>query len=663
MPKKLKFNKDKQYYIDMSTESILDSIKEDVSGLDILGHKRDLPIVTSLEGGIYIREFGENNQGGIEIVTLDKLDQYAEYLTQVTLPLDDISFKVVEDCILCDICVNKVILGQGFDLCDISSIDTLGIKVTKDIVRQIGKKDRVDTLQALLDSNRIKKSWGNIVLEWANKVETLEWANSNLTCNIDKDDLSLGEAYYTAFLDCNIDKIRWLLEHEFEIDEVSVDQLGLSLQTGRLDIFELLKKYNILEGINLVRTLAISLKHNQFELSSWLISNLESEDMSKDISLAIIRTFGNYDSDKIYNYDNKHYYNKFTSNVLYFLLDHNVFLDNDALTTVFLNACEHNTVDVVEYLFEHYDISNNADIKKEAIGIASKYSSINVFTILTTKFGNNQVNIYDAVYNASVSGNVLILNQLYDSQKEAFMKVMNRNDFDSTTAILKKYKNHSELILSQSTGNIEVLKWYRANGLFSVPIINLFDLAFSKGQVETLSWLESEYKPDYTKHFNNKYYHINSDYKHTQITRRRKLLRQTNDQDECEVNPMIKSLQWLKDRNFVFNSNFKKELFELEHMSIFNKSNDLLDWLKQNILTSADAIVLAKCYTGEHSYMKDKLNWLLKNYPEHSEFINTQLKKTRSTVDGSAVAIDDYGDELSDKKSGRKSRVPQCAQS
>lgn len=661
MPKKLKFNKDKQYYIDMSTEMILDRIKDDASNLDILGHKKDSLIKTSLEGGVYIREFDERESGGIEIVTLDKLDQYAEYLTRVTLPVDEPSFKIVEGGIY-EICVNKVMLGQGYDLCDISSIDELGVKVTKDIVRQIGKKDRVDTLQALLDSNRIKKSWGNIVLEWSNKIETLEWANSNLTCNQDESDPSLGEAFYTAFLDGNIDKIRWLLEHDFEIGEVSVDQLKKSLETGRLDVFELLKEHNALEGIDLSRTLAVALKYNQFELSDWLITNLESEDQSNDISLAIIRSFGDYDNDRICGFDEKHYYNKLTSEVLQFLVKHNVVLDGDALVTVFLNACEHNVVSNVEYLFDNYDVLNNTDIKAEAVGLASKYASVDVFTILTNKFGNNSVNIYEAVYNASVTGNTTILNQLYDTQKEAFMKVMNRKDFDSTTAILKKYKNHSELIVSESTANIEVLKWYRANGLFSFPIINLFDLAFSKGQVDTMSWLESEYKPDYTKHFNDKYYHINHDYKLTTRMGRRKLLSHCDntDDDSC---PIIRSLQWLKDRNFVFNSNFKKELFELEHINIFNKSNELLDWLKVNILVSSDIPNLAKEYTGKHSYMKDRLNWLLKNYPEHSDIINTQLKKTRTNIDTLGATIDDYGDESSDKKSGRKSRVPQCAQS
>lgn len=663
MPKKLKFNKDTQYYIDMSTEMILDRIKEDASNLDILGRKKDSLIKTSLESGVYVREFDETGYGGIEIVTLGKLDQYAEYLMRVTLPVDEPSFKVVEGGMY-DICVNKVILGQGYDLCDISSIDELGIKVTKDIVRQIGKKDRVDTLQALLDSNRIKKAWGNIVLEWANKVETLEWANGNLTCNQDESDPSLGEAFYTAFLDGNMDKIRWLLEHEFEIGEISVDQLKHSLETGRIDIFEMLKQHNALEGIELSRTLAVALKHNQFDLSEWLLANLESEDQSKDIGLAIIRTFGDYDSDRLCSFgEEKHYYNKLTPEVFQFLIKHNTVLDKDTLTTVFLNACEHNIVSNIEYLFDHYDVMNNSDIKNEAIGIASKYSSIDVFTILTNKFGNNSVDIYEAVYNASVTGNIAILNQLYDFQKEAFMKVMNRKDFDSSTAILKKYKNHAELILSESTANIEVLKWYRANGLFSVPVINLFDLAFSKGQVDTMSWLESEYKPDYTKHFNDRYYHINHNYRiMSRQTRRQKLLAQSDDSTDDESCPIIRSLQWLKDRNFVFNSNFKKELFELEHINIFNKSNELLDWLKVNILVSSDIPRLAKEYRGEHSYMKDRLNWMLKNYPEHSDIINIQLKKTRTDVDTDEATIDDYGDESS-TKSGRKSRVPQCAQS
>lgn len=587
MPKKLKFNKDKQYYINMSTESILDRIKEDRSGLDILGHKKDSLIVTSLEGGVYVREFDETGCGGIEIVTLDKFDEYVEYLTRVTLPLDDISFKVVEGGIMRDICVNKVILGQCYDLCEIASIDTLGIKVTKDIVRQLGKKDRVDTLQTLLDSNRIKKNWGNSVLEWANKVDTLEWSNNNLTCNTDESDPFLGEAYYTAFLDCNIDKIRWLLEHDFEIGEVSVNQLETVVELGKVDILDLLKEHNALESIELTRTLAVGLKYNQFVLCDWLITNLESDDVSKDISLAIIRTFGDYDSDRIGFFDNKHYYNILTAESLQFLVKYNVVLDNDAVITVFLNACEHNTISNVEYLFDHYDILNNVDIKKNAIGIASKYSSIDVFNILTTKFGNNQVDIYDAVYNASTSGNVIILNQLYDSQKEAFMKVMNRKDFDSTTAILKKYKNHSELMVSESTEHINVLKWYRANGLFSVSIIALFDLAFARGQVETMSWLESEYNPDYTKHFNGKHYHINSDFKLRSINSRLK-----HDVDNNEIHPIIKSLQWLKDRNFVFNSNFKKQLFELEHISVLDKSNKLLDWLKINMLESSDRLFI-----------------------------------------------------------------------
>ena len=214
MPKKLKYNANKQYYIDMSTDMILDNIKEDLKDIDILGHKKNKQSVTSLEGGVYIKEFEGERSGGIEIFTIETLDQYAEYLTQVTLPTTDTDFEVKESDGLYGIRVNKIILGQGYDLCDVSSLDTLKIKVTKDIVRQLGKKDKIDTLQNLFDTNRLKKSWGNIVLEWANKVETLEWANQHLTCNTEESDPSLCEAYYTAFLDGNIDKIRWLLEVE-----------------------------------------------------------------------------------------------------------------------------------------------------------------------------------------------------------------------------------------------------------------------------------------------------------------------------------------------------------------------------------------------------------------------------------------------------------------
>ncbi len=44
MPKKAKFNKDTQYYIEESTKSILKSIAEDASDLDLIGHKKDKKI-------------------------------------------------------------------------------------------------------------------------------------------------------------------------------------------------------------------------------------------------------------------------------------------------------------------------------------------------------------------------------------------------------------------------------------------------------------------------------------------------------------------------------------------------------------------------------------------------------------------------------------------
>jgi hypothetical protein len=663
MPKKTKFNKDKQYYIDLSTEMILENIKNDHSDVDILGHKRDQQLVTSLEGGVYTRSFNERDVGGIDIFTLDKLDQYAEYLTQVTLPVDDPTFEVKEGGFLRDLSVNKVILGQGYDLCDINSLDTLGIKVTKDIVRQIGKKDRVDTLQALLNSNRIKKSWGNIVIEWANKVETLEWAHTNLTCNTDEDDGSLSEAFYTSFLDVNYDKIKWLLEHDFEIGHISNDQLKDTIKAGRIDVFELLKEHEALEELSFSSTLASGFKFNQLELCEWIMTNLEPEDLNKDVSLAVIRAFGDYDSDRLGLSDDRHYYNTLTPTILEFLSKHNITLDNDSLEVAFLNSCEHNTISNIEYFFEHYDVMGNANIKNESIGIATKYSSMEVFNILTNKFGQNGIDIYEAVFNASVAGNIEILNQLYDTQKEAFMKVMNRKDFDSSTAILEKYKNHSEYIVSQSTGHIEVLKWYRTNGLFSVNTLKLFDIAFSKGQVDTLTWLESEYKPNYIAHFNDKYFHISRNF--SQSLRRQSMLACDKNDSESQENPIVKSLKWLKDKNFVFGSHFKKELFEFEHIGIFNKSNDVLDWLKDNVLTSADALELARNYTGEYSHMKDRLNWLLRNYPEHSEFINLQMAKTSRSVvydENTDNYIDDYGDDSS-KKSGKKSKMPQCAQS
>jgi hypothetical protein len=133
------------------------------------------------------------------------------------------------------------------------------------------------------------------------------------------------------------------------------------------------------------------------------------------------------------------------------------------------------------------------------------------------------------------------------------------------------------------------------------------------------------------------------------------------DENEEQTYSIIKSLQWLKDKNFVPNINFKKQIFELEHISIFDKSNEVMDWLKLNMLTSEDIPMLAKGYTGEYSHMKTRLNWLLQNYPEHSDIINAQLNKTSRQIN-SGADINDYGNEPSHKLE-KKSMISQCAQS
>lgn len=662
MPKKLKFNKNKQYYVDMSTEMILETIKEDTLGIDVLGHECEKK-VTSLEGGIYTRNFDENKKtGGIEIVTTDKLDEYAEYLTQVTLPFDDPTFQLNEDDGIFGIRVNKVILGQGYNLCDYDALKSLDIKITKDIVRQIGKYDRVDTLELLMKENKIKKSWGNTVIEWANKVETLEWANSNLTCDTDKSNPSLADAYYTALLDCNVEKIKWLLEHDFEIGQVSTDQLKNAIKNNNMELFELLLKHNAFEECQLSDILTTCFKFNKLDLARWAILNIKSDNLSEDISSSVIMTFGDYDSDRMSLFDEKHYYIKITPETMTFIGEFEQNLDKDAVETIFLNSCEHNCLQNIEYLYQYYNsvLLENKTVLSSGLNISTKFNSKKVYIFLMEKVNELKISIdlSSIILNASIAGNVELLNTLYDTQKSEFIKVMNNKDIDFSPGISGKCKNYNDYIVINSTEHVKVLDWYKNNGLFGCSLQVLFGNAFANGHVDTMSWLSEEYSVDYTSYFNNKFYHFYRPYQ-------TKMNFSTNKNTD---NSIVFSLKWLKDRNFKFEYRFTKELFDNAQLNIFEKHSVLLEWLKENVITSDYAKQLAQEYTGNFSHFRSQLNWLLKNYPEHTELINTQLnKKTRhqkfDTTENND--IDDYGRNvpLQSTCSDKPKKSTQCIQS
>jgi hypothetical protein len=641
---KVKLNKTQQYYIDVSREHILDVIKEDQSDLDILGHKRTKKIVSSLEGDVYRRDIEEKyGLGGIELIVLTKLDFFAEYLTQVTLPFDDPEFEITEGSR--ELRVNKVILGTGYDLCDIQSIDTLGIKVTKDLVRQIGKHDRVDTLQALLNTKRIKSNWGNIVLEWCNKVETLEWANSNLNCITDSDDSSLGEAFDTALLDCNLNKISWLLSHDFEFSGFSSSSFKDTIKNGRLDIFECFKQYNGLSGLQLSGLMSLAFEYNKLHMCSWFIENIESDSSSADISTAICSAYSNSSYDKIgFDRENAHYFTSLPTDVLIFCQTHNIELDKDATHIAFLNSCEYDNVTNINMLNQQYLESEN--VKSTGLDIASKYSSMNVLNMLLSSTGT-KIDLSKSVLNASVSGKVDSLEYMFTNQNSQFMDVLQRTKFDDFMAS-RKFTNHCEQILDQSTEHVTTLQWYQSKNLFTTKISDLFESAFQSGHIETMDWLFTTFNINYTEIFNDKYYHLHLN------------LRQGH---KDEKNLFVKSLDWLKLKNFVFTTHFKNIIIESAHISIFTKTNDVLEWLKVNILTSDDVPLLIKKYTGEHSHMAVKLNWFLQNYPEHTDIITERLNIKTKYENGSKINISENNDSSSKSEKKSNGIKQNCTQS
>lgn len=643
MPKGVKFDNTQQYYIDMSTEMILEIIEDDMKKSDMFGNTKKID--TSLENGVYYREIREN-KGGIEIFTLNNLECGTEYVTKVKLDVDDLSFKTIDSTELYSVRVNKVILEEEYDLCDINALDALNIKITKDIVRQIGKKDRIDTLEILLKTNRLKKSWGNVILECANKIETLEWVNKHLETETDKSEQSIADAYYTAFLDKNIDKIKWLLEHEFEIAYIFVDHLIEFIKHGSIEIFKLLKLYKLLNMINLDLVLSYSLKYKQNELSIWLIVNMDqTNNINEDVSCAVINTFGNVDIDYYQTEDSNDVdcHNVFTEEILNILTSNNIVLNNEAIKIVFYNSCEHNITANILYAFNNFDILNNSEIKKNSILIAIKHNNLNVLDILLDKFKNSNVDIYDAIYNASTTGNVTVLDKLYNFNKEEFIKAMHRTDFDNITQILKIYKNHSELITTHSVEYVDVLKWYKEKGLLSVSLNLLFDDAFYNGNVETLKWLECENNFNYEKHLNQRYYRIYG-------------------RSKCFKNKssnFVESLKWLIEKNFVFSNKFKKEVFD----SIYCRSENhdfMLNWIVENIIKSENVIFLASSYTGEFSHEKQRLTFLLQKFPEHEKFINERLNAREFGIDSKKYTKVKNIDE---KKSVDEKKRSYCVQS
>jgi hypothetical protein len=653
MTKGSKLNKTQQYYIDMSREHILEVIKGDQTDIDVLEHKKTNKIISSLEGNLYRRDIEDKKYGlgGIELIVLTKLDFFAEYLTAVTLPFDDPEFEIVEGSI--NLRVNKVILGTGYDLCDIQSIDILGIKVTKDLVRQIGKHDRIDTLQTLLDTKRIKSNWGNIVLEWSNKVETLEWANTNLNCITDADDSSLGEAYDTALLDCNLDKISWLLSHNFEFSRFSSTSFKDAVKNGRLDIFECIKQYNGLSDLQLSDLMTLAFENNQFHMYNWFVENIVTDDIDSDISTAICSAYSNSYNNLSFNNigfdrNSAHYFASLPTEVLTFCVTRNIKLDKDATYIAFLNSCEYDNIDNINMLNQKY--LNNEKIKLEGIDIASKYSSINVLNMLLSS--GEQIDLNKSILNASVSGKVEILEYMFTNHNSQFMNVMQQTKFDDLVKSCK-FKNQRDNILNESTKHVAVLQWYHSKNLFTTDISvisHFFESAFQCGDTETMDWLFVKFNVDYVKIFNNKYYHLH--------------INSRTIQDE--KNSFLKSLDWLKSKNFVFLRQFKEHLVNSTHINIFSKTNEVLEWLKANILTSDDVTHLITQYTGQHNYQAEKLKWFLKNYPEHTDIITERLNIKTQYENGSKINITDVDNsaELS-TKSEKKSKgfIQNCIQS
>lgn len=192
-----------------------------------------------------------------------------------------------------EIIVNFALVGQFYDLLDISTIEKFKLNPTENYVKLVSYYDNISVLQYLKDNNEFPNDSIYIIIYACNKLETLNWINDNMSydnnhnsasniiycvytmCNNESKKTVLDCMFYTCAKCDNIDVFDWLISNKYYINNKNINSfLRFAFLNASVNILNKVVNDKIIK-INLLDFSIVGLSYieEKVKILEWLKHN------------------------------------------------------------------------------------------------------------------------------------------------------------------------------------------------------------------------------------------------------------------------------------------------------------------------------------------------------------------------------------------------------
>lgn len=448
--------------------------------------------------------------GGIMIIPENKIHKnYAKWLYEVILPTSDPKFimKTYED----ETYVNMLKIGQIYSISDIATIEKFNLKVNSFLIKIISEQNNLTVLQYLYNKRKLTNAFANSIIEVTSDINILNWAIETFSFDFDEDQF-VSNALFNAFNNCNLDKLKWLVDHDCKIDN-SYAYLTEAGKNNRTDIFDYLLELNY----NFHSKIFSMLK--KFAFGSDIVESSKPNTLTWILNNSRLFTepnnfYNNFD-DNSDNNSNDNFDNNSDNNSdnMYENILLSLYPTKNRILNVF--GCDSDETNINQISLDqiHYLLVNGFKFNDELMSYVLKIS-INTFNTEILDWINTNYK------------HIIVNNLSIDKTKYASLS--------STKSIIEKCLEKQ---------NIEILDWLKTNNYINNDIIqpNTIKSAVNEStNTESLEWLYVNYPILFAQDYSSQ--KLEYPFRHFNLNN---LLYETT------LNNNLKIVEWLHTKNLI----------------------------------------------------------------------------------------------------------------